>query len=290
MTGRERIRRVDLPRLREKAFRESTGLFLAEGPRFLFAHAFEAEAVVSSSSFCDAAARAALAAIPRGVPHLRLSPGEYAALSAAAEPSGVAVIARQQWRTPRFAAGLRHGCWLAFHEVRSPGNLGSALRTAAAAGAIGAFFLEGAADPYEPAAVRAAMGALASLVLVRCDREGFEEWRRKCGAFVVGTSARAAPDYRLEEYRPPVALMIGCERQGMSALQRGLCDATVRIPMAGPVSSLNLAAAAAVLLYEAYSRIHPPKRAVRERRRGGRVARSWGSRESNPDGPKAGGF
>jgi TrmH family RNA methyltransferase len=133
--------------------------------------------------------------------------------------------------------------------VRDPGNLGTMLRTAAAAG-VGAVFLPaGTADPYAPKVVRAAMGAHFRLPV------HIATWEEIAGRLsttslqvylaAAGRASYTAADFRL---RP---LVIGGEAEGAGAEAARLANARVHIPMPGGMESLNAAVAAGILLFEA---------------------------------------
>jgi TrmH family RNA methyltransferase len=120
-------------------------------------------------------------------------------------------------------------------------------------GGAGLLLLGDSADPYDPGAVRASMGALFALRLARATFDEFAAWKRQRACTVVGTSDAAAQDYRAVAYRPPLVLLMGSERQGLSPDQQALCDAVVSIPMVGRSDSLNLAVATGVMLYEIFN-------------------------------------
>jgi TrmH family RNA methyltransferase len=86
--------------------------------------------------------------------------------------------------------------------------------------------------------------------VVQTNQEEFAAWLKRYGATVVGTSPSGDIDYREAAYRPPVVVLSGNERIGLSNEQLALCDQVVRIPMYGAVDSLNLAVATALVLYE----------------------------------------
>ncbi|MEK7276953.1 MAG: RNA methyltransferase, partial [Chloroflexota bacterium] len=117
------------------------------------------------------------------------------------------------------------------------------------AGASGLILLDGGADPYHPSAVRASMGALFWKPVASAAFAEFAGWAKKYGYRLVGASAQAAVDYREANYSRPLILLLGSEQKGLSPEQIAICDQTVRLPMLGRVSSLNLSAAAGVLLY-----------------------------------------
>jgi 23S rRNA (uridine2479-2'-O)-methyltransferase len=109
-----------------------------------------------------------------------------------------------------------------------------------------------AADPYDPKAVRASTGSLFALPVVRVDRpDALRRWATTAGARLVGTDEGGSISLPDADLRGPAVLVIGNETRGLSAALAALCDQVVSIPMAGSASSLNAAAAATVVLYEA---------------------------------------
>ena len=132
----------------------------------------------------------------------------------------------------------------------SPGNLGSVIRSADALGADSVVVVGHAADVYDPQTVRASQGSLFAVPAVRVGSpEDLEP--SLDGLRVVGTSARGDQELGTADLRGPIAVVLGNEAKGLSWAWRERADALVRIPQRGSASSLNLAAAAAILLYEA---------------------------------------
>ena len=142
------------------------------------------------------------------------------------------------------------------HQVRDPGNIGTIIRTADCIAASGVVVIEPAADPYAPRAVRASMGSLFALpVVCLCDEAPLWHWAWEAKAAgwplqVVATSDQGTEDYRALDYRRPTVILMGSEGPGLPDSAKTQADALVRIPLRGRASSLNVAAAAAVLLYE----------------------------------------
>ena len=239
--------------------REKTGLFYGEGMRFV-SHAALAQApieclVVAPELLTHAFGQRLWRDLTqRGLPTLRVSAEIYASLSRVGEPQGIGAVVRQKWdrlsRTrPKTNTGIG---WIALDTVRSPGNLGTVLRTAESVGASGLFLIGDSIDPYAPDVVRATMGALFGLRFVRTDLPALTAWRRRYHVPLIGTSPHAADDYRASSYRLPAVLWLGGERKGLSDEQQAVCDRVVRIPMVGRSDSLNLGVAAGVLLYELF--------------------------------------
>jgi len=187
------------------------------------------------------------------IPRLELSPAAYRSLSRVEDPQGIAVVVRQRWeRLTRVGpdAGL---CWVVLDTVRSPGNLGTVIRTIDAVGAAGVILIGDPIDPYAPEVVRATMGAVFAVRFVRTTEAEFDRWRVRQGVTLVGTSPHATDDYCSVRYPARLALWMGGERRGLSDEAQARCDRVVRIPMVGKSDSLNLAMATSVLLYEVFN-------------------------------------
>ena len=136
--------------------------------------------------------------------------------------------------------------------VQFPANLGTILRTAEAVGCTGVILVGSSADPYDPVAVRAGMGAIFTQRLVRCRLAELTGWKHLYGYAMVGTSPAAPVDYRSIVYPLPLLLFMGNEHSGLTPEEMAACDAMVTIPMVGCVDSHNLAVATSLLLYEAF--------------------------------------
>jgi RNA methyltransferase, TrmH family len=137
-------------------------------------------------------------------------------------------------------------------DVRDPGNAGSVLRSAEAAGVDAVVFCEGSVDLYNPKTVRASAGALFHVPVVVggspvavLDRVGQAGLRR------LGTVARGGDDYTTVDLRGPTAVILGNEANGLPDEIEGRLDAALSIPMAGKAESLNVGIAAAVVCFEA---------------------------------------
>lgn len=177
----------------------------------------------------------------------------FESLSSKEGPQGLGAVVRQRWE---LLAEVRLGaelCWVALDSAQDPGNIGTILRTCDAVGGAGLILLGPSADPYDPGAVRASMGALFAQRLVRASFAEFAAWKRRHGYAVVGTSGVAPVDYQAVRYPTPLVLLMGSERLGLPAEQQALCDAMVGIPMVGRSDSLNLAVATGVMLYEIFN-------------------------------------
>jgi TrmH family RNA methyltransferase len=142
-------------------------------------------------------------------------------------------------------------CWVALHRVRDPGNLGTIVRTADAAGCGGVILVGECCDPYSVEAVRATMGSIFAVPLVRADEAEFAAWRAGWPGSVVGTLLSATVDHHQAEYRKPTLVLMGNEQQGLTPDLAALCDVNVKIPMRGRADSLNLSVATGIMIYAA---------------------------------------
>ncbi len=260
-TSNARVR--DIRALRTRKAREQSGLCYVEGIRAV-GEAIQAGAdvetlVVAPRRLSSDFGQSLVAeAADREVPVLEVTTDVFRTLSDRDGPQGLAAVVRQRWADlggVRLAHGDR---WVALDAIADPGNLGTILRTCDASGAAGVVLVGASTDPYDPASVRAGMGAVFSQRVARASFEDLVAWAQLTGARLVGSSASGAADYREVDYGDPTVLLIGSEREGLSLEQRTACDAVVRIPMLGRASSLNVAVATGVLLYEVLRRRERP--------------------------------
>jgi TrmH family RNA methyltransferase len=242
---------------RLRALKEKAGgdLMLLEGPRLI------EEALASGVGVVEAAASPRVAAggraglvdalRARGVAVRLVDEGVLASLSEVETSQGIVALARR----PAFdEARLYEGTPLVLVAagIQNPGNLGALLRTAEAAGATGAYLTDGAADPFSWKALRGSMGSAFRLPhrrrLTTADALARLETH---GVSVVAADPRGALPYDEADLRHPVAILLGPEGAGLAPAARSRAAASVAIPMARGVDSLNVSVAAGVLLFEA---------------------------------------
>ena len=141
--------------------------------------------------------------------------------------------------------------WVALQAVRDPGNLGTVVRTADAAGLGGVILVGDCCDPFSVEAVRATMGSIFAIKLYVASIEEFIRWRMNWPGSVVGTLLTAAVDHRQADYRRPTLVLMGNEQAGLPPELAATCDVNVKIPMRGRADSLNLAVATGIMIYAA---------------------------------------
>lgn len=193
------------------------------------------------------------------IPVYAVSAEVMAAIADKDNPQGLLAVVRQRYaRLDEFSAAT-HPWLVALVTPQDPGNVGAILRTIDAVGASGLALLDGGVDPYHPSAIRAGMGATFRLPVVTAAWAPFAAWASANGYHLYGTSAHGRTDYRdAGVYAAPLVLLLGSEREGLSAEQAAACDELLRLPMHGHVRSLNLAVAAGVFLYAIHDSLAGP--------------------------------
>jgi 23S rRNA (guanosine2251-2'-O)-methyltransferase len=175
----------------------------------------------------------------------------------AAHQGVVALVRAQEFLTiedlyePEQPGGSR--LLLALDGVEDPQNLGALLRVADGAGVDGVLLTERRSAPLSPVAVKASAGATEHLRIARVVNlvRSLEELKRR-NLWIIGLDERGTSDYDQFDLTGDCVLVLGREGAGLHDLVRRTCDHLLRIPMAGGVSSLNVSAAGAVVLYEAF--------------------------------------
>ncbi len=237
--------------------REQTKLFFIEGIRIV-AEAILLRAEIHTLIFAPSLLKSLFGLElvqqqqAQGVPCLEVSADVFRSLSTKDGPQGLGAVVHQRWEQLAQAQAHEGLCWVALDAAQDPGNIGTILRTSDAVGCAGILLLGQCADPYDPGALRASMGAVFSQRLIKASFAEFTQWKSKHALLVIGTSDSAPVEYRQATYQRPLVLLMGSEREGLSPEQQAVCDTMVNIPMVGRSDSLNLAVATGVVLYEIF--------------------------------------
>jgi TrmH family RNA methyltransferase len=229
----------------------SDGVFVVHGYRVI-RHALDAGAPVRELYTARdlhlgaGDARIAVDAARAGADVVALSREAFLSLRGLPRPDGLLAVVER----PALAlADLpTNALVLAAESIERPGNLGTIVRTAAAAGASAVVAADPSTDVFHPETVHASVGAVFDLPVVTATTcETIAWWP---GRTVVATPDGAIP-YWTADYADATAIVVGNERAGVSDAWLHAADATVRIPLPGPPDSLNVAVAAGVVLFEA---------------------------------------
>ena len=243
---------------RDGKLRRERGEFLVEGKRlvraalelrrvrmFLFSEKYAGEDPSETRPLIEEA-RAV------GVEVAELSMAAFRKVADVPSPQGVAAVVGMKEPRPedifRPDAFLLVAC-----GVQEPGNLGSMMRSCSAAGGTGFVALPPSADLHHPRAVRGSAGAVMSLAALRMKEDEFLARATDSGIRILAATPRGGVDFRQADYSRPVAVAVGSEAHGVP---EGVAERAepVTIPMPGGTESLNAAAAAAVVLFEAARR------------------------------------
>jgi len=251
--------------LAKRAFRQRARSFLAEGPQSVGAALESGAEITELFVTAPAASRhggLVAAAARRGAPVHQVSGEVMAELAQTVTPQGLLAVCRfidiplnqlTSQLTSRLAAA-RPGLVVILANVRDPGNAGTVLRTADAAGADGVVFAGASVDPYNGKCVRAAAGSLFHLpVVAGAPLDAAVSTLRGAGLAILaadgGGPARLDDPALAARLAGPAAWLFGNEAWGLPADLLALADEAVAVPIYGQAESLNLAAAAAVCLY-----------------------------------------
>lgn len=269
ITSRSNSKIKPVRALRRGKKRRESGLFLVEGIRHV------GEAVAAASTFTETVAPKitasmavesifyapdlltsdfARALIRRqaagGIPCYATTADVFISMAGKQHPQGILAVVRSHPFDLTVIEPVNFPWGVALIAPQDPGNVGTILRTIDAVGASGLILLDGGADPYHPSSVRASMGALFWYPIVTASFADFAQWANAHAYNVIGTSAHGSADYQSVDYRRPLILLMGSERDGLTPEQAALCGRLIRIPMQGRATSLNLAVAAGILLYK----------------------------------------
>ncbi|GIJ10165.1 RNA methyltransferase [Micromonospora andamanensis] len=244
-------------RLQRRRERDTTGRFLAEGPQAVREALGRPGTVLElfgTPAALDRYADLAATAARDDVPVSEVTDDAVAALAETVAPQGLVAVCQHLdvaltvalSRSPRLVAVLA--------DIRDPGNAGTVLRTADAAGATAVIFTGDAVDPYNGKCVRASAGSLFHVDVVReRDPAATLTAARAAGLTVLAATGHGDDDLDAladaGRLAAPTAWLFGSEAHGLPAELAEAADARVRVPLHGRAESLNLAAAAAVCLY-----------------------------------------
>lgn len=229
--------------------RREAGAFVVEGVRLAeeaLAAGWEAHLVLHTADLGERGMAVVSAFAARGAPVEEVTPEVMRQASDTPAPQGILVVLSLR------SLPLPEAASLVFipDGVRDPGNLGTMLRTAAAAGVDAVLLPSGSVDPFSPKVVRAAMGAHFRLPVHTLEWDALREEVMRLGLHVYLAAAGEGTAYTRADFRRPLALIIGGEAEGAGSQGKDLAVERVHIPMPGGSESLNAAVAAALLLFE----------------------------------------
>lgn len=236
-------------RLLQKKYRDNEGLFCLEGVRVI--EEALAAGLVHSLYFnerlfnTDRGRELFNQVQAKQVPHFECTWPVLSELTETVNSQGVvAVVHKPVWQLQT------QGLLLIADEIQDPGNMGTLIRTAVAAGVQGLLVVDGSVDLYNPKVLRASMGAILQLPHWFVNRKELLEIIETNSITLVVADLFDAQTYWSVAYPPNLALVIGNEARGVHSDFREKSNLRVKIPLVGSVESLNASVAAGVLMYE----------------------------------------
>lgn len=234
--------------------RKQQGVFVIEGRKLFEEIVRDAlwaikEVYVTEAYLEDPVQRDSL----RNVVYEVVSESVMKAMAETMEPQGVLATVQMPEYDKEALLQKEEAVWVALEDLRDPGNLGTILRTAEAAGVTGVILSGSSVDMYNPKVVRSTMGAIFRVPHFYAEEflTELEQLKRR-GATLYAAHLSGKQDYDAPEYAGRTVILIGNEANGLSDAATDLADCLVKIPMEGKAESLNAAVATSLFVYEAY--------------------------------------
>lgn len=230
-------------KLRLKKEREKQGLFLIEGFH-LVEEALKQQGVVQELVMLEGTS------LPEdfehgSIPMTVVSKEVFRLLSETEAPQGIIAVCKKRSRD----INIHDNKWLLIDAVQDPGNLGTIIRTADAAGMDVVILGEGTVDLYNSKTIRATQGSLFHLPIIHASLKDIITQLKNASIPVYGTSLSNAVSYKTIEPSEKFALIVGNEGNGVSGELLAMTDQNLKIPIYGQAESLNVAVASAIFMY-----------------------------------------
>lgn len=238
--------------LKKSKERKEQKVFVVEGKK-MFDEICREKSRVVKVFFSDSYVKEQFANQPMPeLPYEIVADSVFDAMAETVTPQGVLAIVRMpEYSLERMVEAA--GTLLLLENLRDPGNLGTIIRTAEAAGVSGIILSKESVDIYNPKVIRSTMGAVYRVPFIYAeDFLGLLEQLRQQKVRLLAAHLQGKKSFVQADYSGKVGILVGNEANGLSEAAAGLADEKVIIPMAGNVESLNAAVAAALLMYEAF--------------------------------------
>ncbi len=244
--------------LEKRKYREQEKLFVIEGIRIIedaladraeFFKVFYSPALQENARGIQLLQRLQ----QKGIPEILITERLFKEIAGTETPQGILAIVRQPEcsLTDLFVQKRLYKHIIMINGVQDPGNLGTILRTAAAAGWAGAILTKGTVDLYNPKSLRATMGAVLKFPIYKADNyNSLWDQLKVAGYQIVATGLQANKWYYDVNFTKPTVLVVGNEGHGVEEEILEKADCLIKIPMAPDAESLNVAIAAGVLIFE----------------------------------------
>lgn len=255
--SRQNIQIKNLVKLRERKHRDRQESFLIEGLREL-SHALNSNYTIETVYYCpdyfpteQHSSFLNTTRSNKAIQFTRISKEAFAKAAYREGPDGIIAVARQQNYSIHELDLTKAPLLLILEGIEKPGNLGAILRSADGAGADAVILVDCVLDLYNPNAIRSSQGLIFTLPIIYAEKSYLKDWLTQNRIQCIATTPDARNIYWDVDYQMPTAFFFGSESEGLSDYWLTQATQCVRIPMAGKADSLNVAASAAICLYEA---------------------------------------
>jgi RNA methyltransferase, TrmH family len=254
LTGSQNPLVKEIRALKNKGGREETGRYFIEGVRFV-AEALKERIhirylMVSETFLSDVASEELLGSAGDGVDCYMLPDSLFASISDTQAPQGILAVLEIRKEQLEHAE-LNGGLLVLLEGIKDPGNMGTIIRTADAAGCEGVVVPAGCVDIYNPKVLRSTMGSIFHIPVYHCsDIEAAVKTVHEKGYKICASHLDGASSIYKADLTGPVALVIGSEAEGVGEETVKAADMLLKIPMSGRAESLNASVAAGIMIFE----------------------------------------
>lgn len=241
--------------LQQKKYRDDLGLFIAEGIR-LAEEAIHSNWEIIYSVYDETVQNDRLEAIidallSKDCKIAKVPSAIFDKVAETKESQGILVVVRKKISSLDQLTGMKNPVFVVLDSVQDPGNVGAVIRTADAAGCSAVLLTKGCADLFGGKTVRATMGSLFHLPCIAGFTQGeLIKSFKQHNIAIFATSLAASEEYFSADFTQPIAIVFGNEGNGVSEEMLRVAESRIHIPIYGQAESLNVAASAAVILYE----------------------------------------
>lgn len=243
--------------LTQKKNRDASDRFIAEGLKLVLdgiARGWEIEILIyaKNAKSKEIVEKTAAKVVANSGLVLEVNEKVLTSITRRDNPQMVVGVFRQKFHDLSDLHPTKDQTYVALDRVRDPGNLGTIIRTADAAGVSGIILVGVTTDPFSIETVRATMGSVFALPIATASIGDFVQWTNQNDINLIGSHLKGSVDYRTIDYgKTANVLLMGNEQAGLPDELSSSCHQLARIPQSGDADSLNLAIATALMIYEA---------------------------------------
>ncbi|MCB2293795.1 RNA methyltransferase [Clostridium algoriphilum] len=240
----------DIKKLKEKKYRISSNMFLIEGFRFVeeaLNSDFEVVNIFLSASREEKYENSCMKdKLQTNTKVYSVSDSIFKGICYTDNPQGILAVVRNKSVEIKYD----HGFYMLADKIQDPGNMGTIIRTAHAAGALGVIITKGTVDIYNDKTLRSTMGSIFNIPVIYDKDLLLVQQLRSDGFKLITSSLDTDKNFYDIDLKQKVIISVGNEGNGISAEVYNICDIKIKIPMPGGAESLNAAVAASIMMYE----------------------------------------